>query len=999
MSTLTFSSSAQGYDLTQGASLTASSSTSFALENPYTRIVFTGTSLTYDGATGIPVGGTITGFKVYDFDNSGTGTPVQIGAATGVEMTLSLYTFSYYGLSGILSQVLANADSITGSAGDDSLNGYAGNDTLNGGAGNDTLIGGAGSDTLIGGTGNDVYVLSDALDTVTEAAGAGTDLLQITQAGTYVMATNVENAEYVNPLNYYYYGNLVISGNTLNNLIIGGNTTDSITGGAGNDRLSGLEGNDTLDGGTGYDTMFGGNGADTYYVNSTLDKVFEESNLFASSTAGDWVISTVSYTLGNYLENLRLNPGTSAINATGNGLNNVLVGNNGANVLNGGTGIDTVSFETATTKVTASLTSGTATGGSGTDTLTSIENLYGGSAGDALTGNTGANVLDGGLGIDTVAGGAGNDTYYVNVTGDVVSETSTGGTDTVYSLADYTLGNYLENLNLNPDNAWAFSYQTGYSTAINGTGNTLANKITGNYSGNNLKGMEGNDTIDGGTGNDTIDGGTGADSMTGGTGADTYYVGNTGDVIYGELPPYFGWPAEIDTVISTISYTLGANLENLTLAGTGNINAGGNELDNLIIANAGSNYLDGGLGTDTLSYAGHSAAVTVSLATSAAQTTVGSGTERVVNFENLIGGSGSDRLTGNALANTLDGGLGSDTLTGGAGDDTYLVNAPGDVIVEGASAGVDTVRASGVAGNTFTLGANVENIVLATGTYDALNAVGNTLGNLMLGNLGGNSLSGGDGNDTLEGGLGTDQLIGGAGNDVYYVDSATDVVTEAASAGTDKVIVGYSSMYSSTPHVSNSMAYTLTANVENLHLISKASMYGPTYPYDRVDLTGIGNTLNNVITATDGFDQLNGGAGNDTLSGGAGDDTLTGGTGNDVFLFDAALSVANPAGNYYAPLTIGSDTITDFTSGADKIHLSDEVFTALDAPGMLASSAFLASTSGVATTAAQRLIYNTSSGALFYDADGSGTQHDAVQIGLVGMTTHPALATTDFLIV
>lgn len=247
MPTLTFSAAAQGYDLSQGASLTAASTTSFTLENAYTRIVFTGTTLTYDTASGVPAGGTITGFKVYDFDNSGTGTPVQIGAATGLATTLNLYTFSYYGMSGILSQVLANADSITGSSGNDSLNGYGGNDTLNGGAGNDTLIGGAGSDSLAGGTGDDVYVLGDAQDTITEAAGAGTDLMQIAQAGTYVMAANVENAEFVSSSNYYY-GNMAITGNALNNLIVGSTSNDSITGGAGNDRLSGQGGSDTLDG-------------------------------------------------------------------------------------------------------------------------------------------------------------------------------------------------------------------------------------------------------------------------------------------------------------------------------------------------------------------------------------------------------------------------------------------------------------------------------------------------------------------------------------------------------------------------------------------------------------------------------------------------------------------------------------------------------------------------------------------------------------------------------
>jgi len=992
VSALTFSSSAQGYDLAQGAALTASSATSFSVENASTRIVFTGTSLTYDAVTGVPSGGTITGFKVYDFDNAGTGTPLQIGTATGVSIALNTYTF-YSGLSSILTQALAYADSIAGSTGDDILYGYAGNDTLTAGAGNDTLVGGYGSDTLIGGAGNDTYILDDALDSITEGAGAGTDLMRIATGGSYVLAANVENAE----VSSSYYGALTITGNASNNLISGSTYNDSINGGAGNDRLSGMSGSDSLDGGTGNDTMFGGAGADTYYVDSTLDKIFEETSSSTLYETGDWVVSSASYTLGNALENLRLS-GTSAINGTGNASNNILVANNGNNILNGGSaGTDTASFETAATKVTASLTSGGVSGGSGNDTLSGIENLYGGLSGDALTGNASANILDGGTGVDTLAGGAGDDTYYANVSGDVVTELSTGGTDTVFSLADYVLSNYVENLNFEINYSYAFAYASGYSTAINGTGNTLANVITGNYNGNNLLGLAGNDTINGGSGNDTIDGGVGADSMTGGAGMDTYYVDNIGDVIYGELAPYYSTTVELDTVISSISFTLASNLENLTLAGTANINAGGNEGDNLIIANTGNNYLNGGLGIDTLSYTTHAAAVTVSLATSGAQTTGGSGSDRVVNFENLTGGSAGDHLTGNALANTLDGGLGSDTLTGGAGDDTYFVNAPTDLIVEGSGAGTDTVRANGIAGNSFTLGANVENIVFVPGNYFAMNAVGNNLGNLMVGNSAGNSLNGDSGNDTLDGGAGTDQLIGGIGDDLYYVDANTDVITELASAGTDKVIVGYSSAYGTTPNPPNLVAYTLANNVENLHLASKGSTYG--YSYDRIDLTGTGNGLDNLITAADGFDQLSGGAGNDTLAGGSGNDTLTGGAGSDIFLFDAALSSPNPGGSYYAPYTIGNDTVTDFTSGSDKIHLSDDVFTSLGAPGALSGTALLVGTGSLATTSVQRLIYNTSSGGLFYDADGSGAAHSAIQIAIVGSTSHPALTSADFLIV
>jgi Ca2+-binding RTX toxin-like protein len=98
-------------------------------------------------------------------------------------------------------------------------------------------------------------------------------------------------------------------------------------------------------------------------------------------------------------------------------------------------------------------------------------------------------------------------------------------------------------------------------------------------------------------------------------------------------------------------------------------------------------------------------------------------------------------------------------------------------------------------------------------------------------------------------------------------------------------------------------------------------------------------------------------------------------------------------------LASGPDTITDFTVGTDEIQLSDNVFTALGSAGALAASQFVANTTGVATTATERVIYNTASGALFYDADGSGAQHAAIQIALIGAISHAALTGADFLVV
>ena len=276
-----------------------------------------------------------------------------------------------------------------------------------------------------------------------------------------------------------------------------------------------------------------------------------------------------------------------------------------------------------------------------------------------MTGNAGANTLtgtafgdqiDGGVGADRMVGGAGSDTYFVDNTGDIVTESSsTGGTDTVWASVNFTLGSNVENLVL-----------TGIDN-VNGTGNSLANTLTGN------------------TGNNTLNGGTGNDTMSGGLGDDTYVVNVATDVVT-ELADQ-----GTDTVNAGASYTLGANVENLLLTGTGNISGTGNTLNNTITGNSGNNTLNGGLGDDTLiggagndTYVVDSAADVVTEAAGAGTTdtvqasvsyTLGANVERLtLTGTGNIDGTGNDlanTLTGNAGNNVLDGGTGADTMTGG----------------------------------------------------------------------------------------------------------------------------------------------------------------------------------------------------------------------------------------------------------------------------------------------------------------------------------------------
>ena len=268
--------------------------------------------------------------------------------------------------------------------------------------------------------------------------------------------------------------------------------------------------------------------------------------------------SAAFYTLTSDVENLTLT-GAAAINGSGNALNNVLSGNAAGNTLDGMDGNDT---------------------------------LNGLAGNDVLIGGLGNDTLNGGAGADTMTGGLGNDVYEVNEAGDVVIEVAGEGTDLVNSSAAfYTLTSDVENLTL-----------TGVA-AINGSGNALGNVILGNAAANTLDGMDGNDTLRGlagndtlfgGAGNDSLIGGAGADIMTGGLGNDTYEVMQAGDTVI-EVAG-----GGIDTVWTSISYSLAAEVENLFNGSVNAFTGTGNNLANRITGNAGNDTLIGGLGNDTL---------------------------------------------------------------------------------------------------------------------------------------------------------------------------------------------------------------------------------------------------------------------------------------------------------------------------------------------------------------------------------------------------------------
>jgi serralysin len=691
--------------------------------------------------------------------------------------------------------------------------------------------------------------------------------------------------------------------------ITGNEVANDMDGGIGNDTIAGGTGNDTLTGGTGNDSMSGGKNDDLYFVDSTLDKVIELAN-----EGTDTVKSTVSYSfaLAPNVEHLEL-VGAGNLNGTGNASNNTILGNGGDNILDGGlgndkltggAGNDTYILNAAGDEVVelgsdtgdtvkssaASLTAfagienyfftgasaftftgdgvdNVVSGGNGNDTLDGAggnDTLSGNGGNDSLTGGTGEDLLDGGLGNDKMSGGAGNDTYVVNAAGDSI--TGEGIADT----KDLVKSSVTVNLAILASGLIEHAILTG-TTAINATGNGADNELTGNSAANKL------------------DGGAGADTLTGGNGADIYTVDNIGDKV---VESTGGAAGGIDLVNSSIDFTLGANVEKLTLlAGFGDIDGIGNTLNNTIIGNEGDNRLDGGVGNDTMTGGKGSDVYVVDSALDVVNETIangsGGGIDRVessvtfslatrANIDNLtLLGGGNINGTGNALANTilgnsgsniLDGGAGVDILKGGAGNDIYIFDNLADSTTEDAAAGTDELKTKvkiavavanienytyiGTGTWNFT-GTGDDNKIVGAAANDTLNGAQGA--DTLLGNGGNDSLAGAEGHDRLDGGAGNDKMAGGSGNDTYVINAVGDVIVEAVGEGAED-------------RIESSISVNLQSTLAEIEYIV---LTGAT----AVNATG--NGADNHLTGNSAANKLDGGAGADTMTGGNGADTYT----------------------------------------------------------------------------------------------------------------------------
>ena len=693
------------------------------------------------GITGTATANSLGGNAGANVIDGGGGVDIMAGGGGNDTYILDGSDLVYEAAGGGTDHVISSADffligqaienlTLTGAAiqgdGNELANVIRGNDM------NNFINGLGGADKMIGGKGNDGYNVDTAGDKIVELIGGGTD--SVTSTITYTLPPEVE----ILYLFSITAANINGTGNNLANEIYG------------------TDGKNVLNGKGGADTMEGYGGSDTYIVDNLGDITSDNGGL-----GTDRVFASVDHSIGAGVDDLTLIG--KAVSGTGNELSNKIIGTAGANVLSGGAGFDVLygmagndtllggadtdwlfggtgadlmnggegsdayhvdnagdvaaeSDDSSTGDIVQSSITfvlhstmedlylvGGAINGTGNDDNNSIEGsnganrLLGLAGADWLSGTGGNDTLDGGVddgSADSMYGGAGNDLYFVGA-GDVAQESFPNqGIDTVRSTSSHILGDYIENLIL-------------LGTAYSGNGNALNNFIAGNDSDNFLAGNDGNDTMAGGKGNDT------------------YRVENAGDKVV-EL----AGNGAADWVQLLISYVLPANVENLFMFNTSNLNATGNALGNWILGNPGDNVLDGKGGADT-----------------------------------------------------LEGGLGNDTL---------IVDNIGDVTSDDDIALHDKVLASvshtigyGVDHLTLTGKASIN------GTGNAfINAIeGNSGANVLDGKDASDNLGGGGGNDTLIGGDGGDNLHGGAGFDVLDGGLGSDTYRfDKTSGGKDTIL-------------------------------------------------------------------------------------------------------------------------------------------------------------------------------------------------------------------
>jgi Ca2+-binding RTX toxin-like protein len=915
------------------------------------------------------------------------------------------------------------ADYLAGGEGDDTIfgdnDGFA--DTLDGGSGNDLYV--VWSESIVADAGGIDMVDAYDMDW-TLAAGfenlrlnSNTGGGEFRQVGTGNELDNVMDAGWEATL-YGLGGNDVLTVfNGFENILDGGSGRDTLNGASNADDqffftvAPGSENADQVNGFvSGRDELhldnaaYGDLGASGAF--SAGDARFAANSTGTAQDASDRVIYNTSTgelwfdadgTGASAAQLIATLQGAPELEATDIMVENgtdpdgqVINGTSGNDSLTGTDGDDTMDAFGGNDTIDARGGNDSLAGGSGADSL------LGGDGNDTLNGNWFGPSEQGEADVDTMEGGLGDDLYHVDNPNDVLSDA--GGTDTVRATdMNWTLGAGFENLIIGND----FS-----ESGVHAVGNDLDNRISVTYAGSTLEGHGGNDTLlgadgqngnrlFGGDGNDSVAGGSLGDLLDGGAGNDTLAGwgsdGGGDDYRFSAAPG----AANADQLLHFNSEDDRIQLDGSVHAGVG-FNGRFAEDDGRFHSAAGASaghdaddrvVYDTSTGNLWYDADGSGAGAAQLIATLPVGAALVAANIEVVNASGLViqGTAGNDSLTGTTSDDTINGGAGDDTLdgsggadsmTGGAGDDVYFVDNEGDRVLELENGGIDEVRPD--VWHSYTLPDWVENLTLTAANVHE--GHGNALDNVLTDAIGGRLLFGADGNDTLIGGAGENALWGEGGNDSIVGGAHRDHMVGGAGNdslsggdGDDDMWMGFVHAGASGYGVDvldggagfDSVGFSETPSQSALTLDLQAGTFS----------NGAGSgTLVNIegVFATDaddhltGDDQANhfvGSGGNDTLDGRGGNDTLEGGLGADRLVFSVAPGAAN------------ADAIWFFeTGGTDRLVLDGNAHANAGASGIFAASdaRFAANSTGMAQDASDRVIFNTGTGEIWYDADGSG---------------------------
>ncbi len=871
----------------------------------------------------------------------------------------------------------AVGDVFFGYDGDDRMKGGSGDDWLYGGNHNDILHDSAGIDRLIGGTGDDTYNLDhldSASDVIVENANEGTDTIRSAADFSIESMLNIENltisgsSSTTDPI-------LTGTGNLNDNYMVAEfaptGSEIQLFGRGGHDTLYLGDSNVTAAGETGDDTyIFKYDGKQAGYSKNVVEAPNEGNDTVVFDNYKDPHSDDLYiYQLGDFpnFENMKLTgecdwakvEGTDGDNVIlvetgvagkvqeiyghgghdtitgstvddlikggsgndtilGNGANDILVGGSGNDTMAGGDGTDTVNYETETVAISVFLNGAVpvlATVGSAAeqDTLSTIENIVGGSGGDIIhgdgadnvfTGNQGSDDLSGKGGADVLRGGEGGDLLQGGADNDILEggagpDSMEGGTGIDLAVYSNSLAGVTVNLALGTGLGGDAEDDSLFEIEnIRGSGQS--DTITGDTANNVIEAGQGSDTVDGGGGNDTISGGGGTDTLTGAGGTDTLDATASADRQIANLltSTITGGDSTGDVISGFERVLTGSGDDTLIGSDLANVLNGGDGND-VLNGRRGADLLIGGNGIDMAVYINSLSSVAVNLALGTASGGDAAG-DRLVRIEKVRGSSFDDTLTGNSGANELDGRGGNDILDGGTGNDIISGGAGTDTLIGGL--GIDTLDVSlsssdlilNLAASTITGGDSTGDVI--SGFENAITGSGNdtltgtSIANSLTSGAGNDTLDGGDGNDLLNGGNGGDTLIGGLGLDLAVYLNSVSGVTINMELGTA---------------LGGDAAGDTFLSIEGIRGSELAD-------------TITGNSGNNVLEGRGGSDTIDGGTGNDTINGGAGADTLTGGIGIDTL--DVSTTAVAQTVNLETSAISGGDSTGDVISGFENVR-------------------------------------------------------------------------------